>query len=77
LGNWLLGRLLAERIERTTRVAGAIAAGKLSERVPVAGLDGIFAAQAEAFNAMLDRIEDLIRNHEQFTWNVAHDLRTP
>ena len=75
---WLLARLIARRLAATGATADAIAeAGDLARRVPMAGLDGMFARQAESLNRMLDRMQALVDNQRHFASALAHDLRTP
>jgi signal transduction histidine kinase len=45
--------------------------------VPLAGLDGIFAHQADSLNHMLDRMAQMAGSQRQFASHLAHDLRTP
>ena len=65
------------RVETVARTSRAIIAGNLSQRVPVQGSDDEFDHLAMSVNAMLDRIEDLMRNMRQVSNDIAHDLRTP
>ncbi len=73
----LFARLTATRLFETQNAADAIAAGDLGRRIPLDRLDGMFAAQAESLNRMLDRMEQLVRAQRLFSSNLAHDLRTP
>ncbi|MDB5438404.1 MAG: sensor histidine kinase [Caulobacteraceae bacterium] len=80
-GGLLLGRDLQARLSAMTQTAGAIAEGDMTRRAPVrrkarAGHDDL-DAMAQAFNAMLDRIGELMDSLRQVTTDVAHDLRTP
>ncbi|EGD57185.1 integral membrane sensor signal transduction histidine kinase [Novosphingobium nitrogenifigens DSM 19370] len=75
---WLFARMTARRLAATEATADAIAqAGDVSRRVPMAGLDGMFARQAQSLNRMLDRMEDLVQTQRHFASALAHDLRTP
>jgi signal transduction histidine kinase len=75
---WLFAHLTARRLAATGATADAIAAaGDLSRRVPMDGLDGMFARQAESLNRMLDRMESLVETQRHFASALAHDLRTP
>ena len=63
--------------------AGRLAAGDLSNRIPVRGSDDI-ARLGQSFNDMADslqrqirRLEDLSRVQRRFTSDVSHELRTP
>lgn len=73
----LSARLIAARLMVISRAADAITAGDLSRRVPAERLDGLFAQQAESFNRMLDRMEEILLAQRHFAGNLAHDLRTP
>ncbi|MCC0041144.1 MAG: HAMP domain-containing histidine kinase [Rhodobiaceae bacterium] len=57
--------------------ASAIMAGDLSNRVPVSGTSDEFDRLGASLNAMLARIEALVRGMREVTDNVAHDLKTP
>ena len=75
---WFFAHLTARRLAATGATADAIAAaGDLARRVPMAGLDGMFARQAESLNRMLDRMEGLVQTQRHFASALAHDLRTP
>jgi signal transduction histidine kinase len=65
------------RVESVARTSRAIIAGNLSQRVPLRGSDDEFDHLAASVNAMLDRIEDLMRSMRQVSNDIAHDLRTP
>lgn len=75
----LVARRTWRRVSAISAVANAVAGGRLDMRVPVArptardDIDGL----AEAFNAMLDRIEGLLAQVRQVSTDIAHDLRTP
>jgi len=74
---WLLVRQAMAGVERVTQTANQIGQGDLSRRVPL-GHEGAEIEQlAHAFNGMLERIEALVREMEDVTTNIAHDLRSP
>jgi len=75
-GVWM-GRSVLLRIDGISRTAGEIMAGDLSRRVPLGQRDDEFADLARRLNAMLERIEALMRGMREVTDNVAHDLRSP
>src|SRR5207244_4661734 len=66
-----VGRI--EAINATTR---AIMQSGLGKRIPLRGTRDEWDQLAENLNAMLDRIEELVREVGQVSENVAHDLRT-
>jgi len=72
-----LGRAILGRMDAIGRTAADIMAGDLSRRVPVGGRHDEFDALAQRLNAMLDRIQQLVRGLREVTDNIAHDLRSP
>src|SRR4051794_1931671 len=77
LGGWLLaGRMLAPltRITDATRLA---ATGKLSYRIELEGRKDEFRELADAFDAMLARLEAHVAEQQRFAANASHELRTP
>src|ERR671911_1943893 len=77
LGGWLLaGRMLAPltRITDATRVA---ANGSLSHRIRLPGRRDEFRELADAFDAMLARLEAHVAEQQRFAANASHELRTP
>jgi two-component system sensor histidine kinase VanS len=76
-GGWILaGRMLAPltRITDATRVA---ATGSLSHRIELEGRNDEFRELADAFDAMLARLEGHVTEQERFAANASHELRTP
>jgi len=73
----VLGRKILGRMDTISRTASEIVAGDLSQRVPVSGRTDEFDALAVRLNAMLDRIQRLIKGIREVTDNIAHDLRSP
>ena len=77
LGGWLLaGRMLAPltRITDATRTA---ATGSLSHRIQLPGRSDEFRELADAFDAMLARLEAQVAEQQRFAANASHELRTP
>jgi two-component system, OmpR family, sensor histidine kinase VanS len=77
LGGWLIaGRMLAPltRITDATRTA---ATGSLSHRIQLEGRKDEFRELADAFDAMLARLEAHIAEQQRFAANASHELRTP
>jgi two-component system sensor histidine kinase VanS len=77
LGGWLLaGRMLAplSRITDATRTA---ATGSLSHRIRLPGRSDEFRELADAFDAMLARLEAQVAEQQRFAANASHELRTP
>jgi two-component system, OmpR family, sensor histidine kinase VanS len=77
LGGWLLsGHMLAPltRITNATRMA---ATGSLSHRIQLEGRRDEFRELADAFDAMLARLEAHVAEQQRFAANASHELRTP
>ncbi|MER5755134.1 HAMP domain-containing sensor histidine kinase [Streptomyces sp. NPDC002088] len=77
LGGWILaGRMLAP----LTRITGAThmaANGTLSHRIRLEGRKDEFRDLADAFDAMLVRLEAHVAEQRRFAANASHELRTP
>jgi two-component system sensor histidine kinase VanS len=76
-GGWILaGRMLAPltRITDATRMA---ASGSLSHRIQLEGRTDEFRELADAFDAMLARLEAHVAEQRRFAANASHELRTP
>jgi two-component system heavy metal sensor histidine kinase CusS len=75
------GHLMARASMRPIRRIGAAAAqvgsSNLHERIPLAGLPVELWSLVQAFNTMLDRLEDAFARISKFSDDVAHELRTP
>jgi two-component system sensor histidine kinase VanS len=77
VGGWILaGRMLAplSRITDATRMA---ANGSLSHRIRLPGRTDEFRELADAFDAMLVRLEAHVAEQRRFAANASHELRTP
>jgi two-component system sensor histidine kinase VanS len=77
LGGWLLaGRVLAplSRITDATRTAGT---GSLAHRIELEGRQDEFRELADAFDAMLARLQAHVAEQRRFAANASHELRTP
>jgi two-component system sensor histidine kinase VanS len=77
LGGWLLaGRMLAPltRITDATRMA---ATGSLAHRIRLPGRSDEFRELADAFDAMLARLDAHVAEQQRFAANASHELRTP
>jgi two-component system, OmpR family, sensor histidine kinase VanS len=77
VGGWFLaGRMLAPlaRITDATRTA---AAGSLAHRIQLPGRRDEFRELADAFDAMLARLDAHVAEQQRFAANASHELRTP
>jgi len=73
----LLGQKILRRIDVISATASEIMLGDLAQRIPVSNNNDEFDALASQLNAMLDRIQQLIKGIRDVTDNIAHDLRSP
>ena len=77
LGGWLLaGRMLAP-LTRITHATRRAANGSLSHRIEMDGSKDEFRELADAFDAMLARLEAHVAEQQRFAANASHELRTP
>jgi two-component system sensor histidine kinase VanS len=77
LGGWILaGRMLAP-LARITDATRRAATGSLSHRIELDGRQDEFRELADAFDAMLARLEAQVAEQQRFAANASHELRTP
>jgi two-component system, OmpR family, sensor histidine kinase VanS len=77
VGGWLLaGRMLAP-LTRITDAARIATSGSLSHRIQLEGRRDEFRELADAFDAMLGRLEAHVGEQRRFAANASHELRTP
>lgn len=74
---WFMARRALRHVEEVTHIATEIAEGALDQRVTTGHRGDELDRLAEAFNAMLDRIQALILGMREMTDNLAHDFRSP
>jgi signal transduction histidine kinase len=77
IGGLVVARRVLIRVDAMSESAAVIMRGDLSKRLPVAGSGDEIDRLAENLNAMLARIEALLRGMKEVSDNIAHDLRTP
>jgi signal transduction histidine kinase len=76
-GGFFVSRRVLKRIDAMSETANTIMAGDLTGRLPIAGTGDELDRLADNVNAMLERIEALMRGLKEVTDNIAHDLKTP
>ena len=76
-GGVFVSKRVLNRVDAMTHTAQTIMAGDLSERLPIAGSGDELDRLASNLNAMLERIEALMRGLKEVSDNIAHDLKTP
>jgi heavy metal sensor kinase len=77
LGGWWLARKALLPVERMISEAEEIGIDRLHERVAVPRARDEIGHLAETLNAMLDRLEDGIRDKHRLIADASHELRTP
>ncbi|HLJ59408.1 MAG TPA: ATP-binding protein [bacterium] len=73
----LLASIALAPIDRITQTARAIAGGVRGRRINLGGPDDEVQRLAQAFDEMLDRIDEILDRERRFTADAAHELRTP
>src|SRR5262245_22585384 len=77
VGGWFLaGRMLAP-LTRITDATRAAANGSLAHRIQLPGRTDEFRELADAFDAMLARLEAHVAEQQRFAANASHELLTP
>jgi two-component system heavy metal sensor histidine kinase CusS len=77
LGAGLIARTGLAPLRRFNQLAASIGTQSLNQRVSVSGLPGELADMAVEFNSMLERIDDGYRRLQDFSGDLAHEMRTP
>jgi two-component system heavy metal sensor histidine kinase CusS len=74
---WIAARRGLAPVRSMANVAQTITASRLDDRLDVASLPTELTDLAQAFNAMLSRLQDSFRRLTEFSSDLAHELRTP
>ena len=77
IGAWLITRTGLAPLRRFRRQAASIGAQSLGQRLSEAGLPSELRDLAHELNAMLERIDVGYRRLQEFSADLAHELRTP
>ncbi|WP_096699672.1 heavy metal sensor histidine kinase [Polaromonas sp. AER18D-145] len=77
LGAWLIASTGLTPLRRFHRLAASIGAQSLSQRISSSGLPTELYELAEEFNGMMDRIDAGYRRLQDFSGELAHEMRTP
>ena len=74
---WFLTTRALAPIERMSRVAAAVSASNLGERIDPARLEAELGHLAETLNDTFDRLQAAFEQQTRFTSDASHELRTP
>jgi signal transduction histidine kinase len=74
---WLVASGISRPLRRMARTVADIDAGELSHRIGSRGPRDEVRTLAEAFDRMLDRLEDAFARQRSFVSDASHELRTP
>ncbi len=77
VGGWLLAGRMLDPLTRITDATRVAANGSLSHRIALEGRQDEFRELADAFDAMLARLEAHVAEQQRFAANASHELRTP
>ncbi|GAB3453415.1 sensor histidine kinase [Actinophytocola sediminis] len=77
LGGWLLAGSMLAPLTRITNATRLTANGSLTHRIQLEGSKDEFRELADAFDAMLARLEAHDAEQQRFAANASHELRTP
>ncbi|HRP97875.1 MAG TPA: heavy metal sensor histidine kinase [Rhodocyclaceae bacterium] len=74
---WVAARNGLAPVRRVTATASRLSAERLGERLSERDAPAEMLELVEAFNGMLDRLEEAFRRLNDFSADIAHELRTP
>jgi len=77
LAGFLLAAGFARPLRRMARIAARVDAGDLSPRIDYRGPRNETRILADAFDHMLDRLEEAFARQQAFVSDASHELRTP
>ena len=77
LAGFLLAAGFARPLRRMARIAARVDAGDLSPRIDYRGPRNETRVLADAFDHMLDRLEEAFARQQAFVSDASHELRTP
>lgn len=76
-GGWFLAGWVLRPLRQINDAVLVAATGQLGHRVALSGRNDEFRRLADAFDHMLDRLQDAFEAQERFAANASHELRTP
>jgi len=76
-GGWLLTTQALAPIHRISRVAAAVSASNLGQRIDPGQMETELGRLAETLNDTFDRLQAAFEQQVRFTTDASHELRTP
>lgn len=77
LGAWFITRTGLAPLHRFHRLAASVGSQSLDHRVSTAGLPAELIELATEFNNMLERVHEGYQRLQEFSGDLAHEMRTP
>ncbi|MEU9607242.1 HAMP domain-containing sensor histidine kinase [Streptomyces sp. NPDC048057] len=77
VGGWFIAGRVLQPLQDITDAALQAAEGSLDHRVGLAGPRDEFTHLSDAFDHMLDRLQQSFEAQQRFAANASHELRTP
>ncbi|MFG1811221.1 sensor histidine kinase [Streptomyces sp. NPDC049040] len=77
VGGWLIAGRVLQPLRDITRAAHRAAAGSLEHRIALHGRRDEFTDLSDAFDHMLERLQQSFESQQRFAANASHELRTP
>jgi two-component system, OmpR family, sensor histidine kinase VanS len=77
VGGWILAGHMLAPLTRITDATRTTTSGSLSHRIRLEGRNDESRELADAFDAMLARLEAHVAEQRRFAANASHELRTP
>jgi signal transduction histidine kinase len=77
LAAFVVASRVSRPLRRMARIAADVDAGELTHRIGQSGPHDEVRALAEAFDRMLDRLQDAFARQRSFASDASHELRTP
>jgi two-component system, OmpR family, sensor kinase len=77
LAGFAVASRVSQPLRRMAGTAAAVSGGSISPRIGTDGLHGEVLVLAEAFDNMLDRLDDAFARQRSFVSDASHELRTP
>ncbi len=77
LAGFAVASRVSQPLRRMAGTAATVSAGSISPRIGADGLHGEILVLAEAFDNMLDRLDDAFVRQRSFVSDASHELRTP